>query len=196
MIVADTDVLIDFLEGRSPAADRVVLEVDRGQLRTTVISRFELLAGAKSGPQQNLVGELLAALPALPLDELAADRAAEVRRRLEQDGVGIGMADSLIAGIVLVHDGILLTRNRRYFERVSGLTLGRLGPLGGFGVPANTAVGALIGKMPTFNLSPSTSPRFSGGPANTTSGLDGRSRTLRVDGSARSASAPEPGGLR
>jgi predicted nucleic acid-binding protein len=28
---------------------------------------------------------------------------------------------------VLVHDGILLTRNRRHFERVSGLTLGSFG---------------------------------------------------------------------
>jgi tRNA(fMet)-specific endonuclease VapC len=127
MIVADTDVLIDFLEGRSPAADRVALELDRGQLRTTVVSRFELLAGAKTSPQQKLVRELLAALPALPLDELAADRAAEVRRGLERNGVGIGMADSLIAAIVLVHGGILLTRNRRHFERVPSLTLGRLG---------------------------------------------------------------------
>jgi predicted nucleic acid-binding protein len=46
---------------------------------------------------------------------------------LERDGVGIGMGDSLIAGIVLVHDGILLTRNRRHFERVPGLTLGSSG---------------------------------------------------------------------
>jgi tRNA(fMet)-specific endonuclease VapC len=127
MMIADTDVLIDFLEGRSPTAERLALELDRGQLRTTVISRFELLAGAKTGPQQKVVGALLAALPSLPLDEQAADRAAEIRRGLERDGVGIGMADSLIAGIALVHDGILLTRNRRHFERVSGLTLGSFG---------------------------------------------------------------------
>jgi tRNA(fMet)-specific endonuclease VapC len=127
MMIADTDVLIDFLEGRSPAAERLALELDRGHLRTTVISRFELLAGAKTGAQRKVVGELLAALPGLPLDEPAADRAAEVRRGLERDAVGIGMADSLIAGIVLVHDGILLTRNRRHFERIAGLTLGSLG---------------------------------------------------------------------
>jgi predicted nucleic acid-binding protein len=127
MMVADADVLIDFLEGRSPAAGRLAVELDRGQLRTTVISRFELLAGAKTSSQQKLVGELLAALPCLSLDEPAADRAAEIRRGLERDGVGIGMGDSLIAGIVLVHKGILLTRNRRHFERVSGLTLGSFG---------------------------------------------------------------------
>lgn len=100
MIVGDTDVLIDVLEGRSPAADRAAMELDRGQLRTTVLSRFELRAAARTGPQPKAAGALLAALPALPLDELAADRAAEVRRGLERGGVSIGMADSLIAGIV------------------------------------------------------------------------------------------------
>ncbi len=100
MMVADSDVLIDFLEGRSPAANRIALELDRGQLRTTVITRFDLLAG-QTARQLKLVGELLAALPCLALDEPSADAAAEIRRTLERDGVGIGMADSLIAGIVM-----------------------------------------------------------------------------------------------
>jgi predicted nucleic acid-binding protein len=129
MMVADSDVLIDFLEGRGPAANRIALELDRGQLRTTVITRFELLAGAKTARQLKHVGELLAALPCLPLDEPAADAAAEIRRTLERDGVGIGMADSLIAGIVVTQHGVLVTRNRRHFERVPGLPLGRMGRL-------------------------------------------------------------------
>ena len=63
-----------------------------------MITRFELLAGAKTARQLKLVGELLAALPCLPLDEPGADAAAEIHRTLERDGVGIGMADRLIAG--------------------------------------------------------------------------------------------------
>ena len=126
MMVADSDVLIDFLEGRAPAASRIALELDRGQLRTTVITRFELLAGAKTARQFKLVGELLAALPCLALDEPSADTAAEIRRTLERDGGGIGMADSLVAGIVVAYQGVLLTRNRRRFERVPGLPLSRM----------------------------------------------------------------------
>ena len=103
---------VHVLKGRAPAANRIALELDRGQLRTTVITRFELLAGAKTARQLKLVGELLAALPCLPLDEPGADAAAEIRRILERDGVGIGMADSLIPGIVVAHQGVLLTRNR------------------------------------------------------------------------------------
>jgi predicted nucleic acid-binding protein len=126
MIVADTDVLIDYLEDIEPGAPRVARELELGTLATTVVTRFELLAGARTDRQQRQCGDLLAALPCLLLNEQAADRAAEVRRLLEARGATIGMADSLIAGIVITHQGILLTRNRRHFERIPDLTLGAL----------------------------------------------------------------------
>jgi tRNA(fMet)-specific endonuclease VapC len=126
MTVADTDVLIDFLAGVDPGAGQVALELGRGSLQTTAITRFELLSGARNAKQEGPVRQLLAAVPALPLDDAAADRAAHVRRSLEQSGSSIGMADSLIAGIVLLHGAPLLTRNRRHFERVAGLRLAGL----------------------------------------------------------------------
>jgi predicted nucleic acid-binding protein len=126
MMVADTDVLIDFLQGAEPAARRIGLELEHQALVATVITRFDLLAGARHGRQRRLIAELLSALPCLSLDEAAADRAAAVRQTLVADGIDIGMGDSLIAGIVLVHRGILLTRNRRHFERVPELALGSI----------------------------------------------------------------------
>lgn len=125
MILADTDVLIDFLAGREPGAGRVTRELDTGNLWTTVITRFEMLSGARGTREMRIVSELLDSLKIAPLDVFAADRAAEVRRSLERKGVGIGMADSLIAGIALHVGGTLLTRNRRHFERVEGLILAR-----------------------------------------------------------------------
>lgn len=126
MILADTDVLIDFLEDREPAAERVSVEIERGRLGTTAVTRLELLAGARTDRQSALILRLLEALPCLALDAVCADRAAEVRRTLEGRGETIGMADSLIAGIALAHRAMLLTRNRRHFERVQGLALARL----------------------------------------------------------------------
>ncbi len=123
MIVADTDVLIDFLGGHEPSASRVAEELGRGTLKTTAVSVFELLVGARTERQQQGVYTLLAALESLPLDSSGADRAAQVRRQLDSEGRGIGMADSLIAGITLARGCSLLTRNRRPFERVSGLRL-------------------------------------------------------------------------
>ncbi len=123
MTVADTDVLIDFLAGAEPSAGRVGQELEHGDLRTTVITCFELLAGARSKRQKAAVRVLLAALPALPLDASAADRAASVRLALESKGGPIGMADSLIAGIVLQNGGMLLTRSLRHFRRIEGLAV-------------------------------------------------------------------------
>ena len=126
MTIADTDVLIDFLAGAEPAAARVEDLLRRASLHTTVISRFELLAGVRSSRQEARIRTLLAAVPALSLEGASADQAAELRRTLDRSGQSIGMADSLIAGIVLVHDGSLMTRNRRHFDRVPGLRVADL----------------------------------------------------------------------
>ena len=126
MIVADTDVLIDFLSGSEPMASRIAIELEHADLHTAAVTRFELVAGARSARQQVAVADLLAALPVLRLDAAAADRAAAVRLALESKGQPIGMADCLIAGIVLEHDGILLTRNVRHFKRVDGLAVSPL----------------------------------------------------------------------
>ena len=121
-LVADTDVLVDFLRGRD-LADRIALELEKGDISTTVVTAFELWAGAKNPTHAEAVETLLAAMRILPLETQSAKRAGEVRRSLEQKGKSIGMADSLIAGICLEHNGTLLTRNKKHFKRVHGLHL-------------------------------------------------------------------------
>ncbi|TMA82368.1 MAG: type II toxin-antitoxin system VapC family toxin, partial [Deltaproteobacteria bacterium] len=37
MMVADTDVLIDYLQGRGPGADRIAVELEHAQLCTTAV---------------------------------------------------------------------------------------------------------------------------------------------------------------
>lgn len=122
MIVADSDVLIDFLRGGGQA-ERVALELKTGGLATTAVSAFELWAGAKSSKQSSAVAALLRAVNILPLTAASAKTAADVRRSLENKKATIGMADSLIAGIVIEQGGTLLTRNTKHFERVEGLRL-------------------------------------------------------------------------
>ena len=123
MMIADSDVLIDSLRGREPMKSRIALEIRTGQLATTVINLFELLSGARTDAERAKVQKLVSALSIVPLDEAASREAARVRRVLESRGQSIGMADSLIAGICLSNDGMLLTRNRAHFERVEGLAL-------------------------------------------------------------------------
>ncbi len=87
MTLADTDVLIDFLAGREPAAERVARELASGNLWTTVITRFEMLSGARSARETKIIGELLDSMKIVPLDVSAADRAANIRRALERTGI-------------------------------------------------------------------------------------------------------------
>ena len=123
MIAADTDVLIDFLSGVEPGTAQIADYVAADQLQTTAVTCFELLSGAREGKRGDAIRRLLAALPVLPLDRAAAEHAAAIRRDLERAGQTIGMADSLIAGIVVTHGVRLFTRNRKHFERVPHLKL-------------------------------------------------------------------------
>ncbi|HKU40506.1 MAG TPA: type II toxin-antitoxin system VapC family toxin [Polyangiales bacterium] len=122
MIIADTDVLVDFLRGGG-AAPRVELELSTGSLRTTVVAAFELWQCARTPRAEQDVKTLLEALEILPLDARAAELAGGVRRLLLARGADIGVADSLVAGICLRQEGTLLTGNREHFARVSGLRL-------------------------------------------------------------------------
>ncbi len=123
MIVADSDVLIDALNGRDPAARRIAAEIRAGRLATTAICRFEVLSGAKTGRSERRALDLLDSIMNLSFDTAAANTAARARLALEKAGRKIGMGDSLIAGIVLTAGGTLLTRNRREFDRIPGLSV-------------------------------------------------------------------------
>jgi tRNA(fMet)-specific endonuclease VapC len=123
LIIADTEVLIDYLAGTQPAADQVLTYAESDSLQTSAITCFELLSGARYGKRGDAVRRLVGAIPVLPLDREAATRAADVRQQLARGGVSIAMADSLIAGIALVNNLPLLTRNRKHFESVEALRL-------------------------------------------------------------------------
>jgi tRNA(fMet)-specific endonuclease VapC len=122
MIIADTDVLIDFLRGRGVAA-RIAAELESRSVGTTAITAFEIRSGARTARQRSAVDALLEAMTILPFGPEEAQVAAEVRQQVESQGLPIGMADYMIAAICISNDGVLLTRNLKHFERVKGLRL-------------------------------------------------------------------------
>jgi len=128
VILADTDVLIDFLAGKDPGRSAVATALADGNLQTTAISRFELLSGARTRAEHHRLRVFLDALPCIPLGPEESDRAAAIAVDLSSRGEGVDTADTLIAGIALVHGGGLLTRNTRHFARIPGL---RFAPLRG-----------------------------------------------------------------
>lgn len=81
------------------------------------IERVDRLAVADRALQISL--EDLQTLPIVPFSEAAKD----CYRELLQQKIRVGSHDLRIAAIVLSVDGILVTRNRRDFERVPGLQM-------------------------------------------------------------------------
>ncbi len=123
MILADTDVLIDYLAEIQPAADRVREYISSDSLQTTAITCFELLSGAGTGRRGDRVRALVESIAVLALNRDAAVQAAAIRRAQSRTGFVIPMADSLIAGIALANGLSLFTRNRKHFEEIEGLQL-------------------------------------------------------------------------
>lgn len=123
----DTDLLVAFLR-RQERARRKVEQLDQeGRQATTAVNAFELFYGAsKSTMVEENVREthrLLSRLEMLPLSPIAAERAGLLFGGLELKRLPIEFRDSMIAGIALEQNLTLVTRNRKDYGKVPGLTL-------------------------------------------------------------------------
>ena len=120
----DTNLCIRILRDR-PAELRVRFnqEAEALCISTTVLT--ELLHGAEKSarPVENRreVERMAARLKVLPFDEAAAGHSANIRARLERQGLPIGGYDLLIAGHARSLGLVLVTGNLREFNRVEGL---------------------------------------------------------------------------
>lgn len=129
--VLDTDHLS--LYGRNHPVVIARLLASQVQLTTTAINIEEQLKGrlapvaeAKNGATQSSAYQrlvetvmLLSEFQILQYDEKSRD----IYQVLKAQRIRVGTQDLRIASITLAYNGILLTRNRRDFEKIPGLTI-------------------------------------------------------------------------
>lgn len=108
-LLIDTDIFIDHLRG----AAELVARGDR--LHYSVVTRAELFAGNSA---TELVAQLLAPFRELDVGRVVAERAGRVVREFQ-----LRMPDALIAATAVEYRLILVTRNRKDFDRVRGLRI-------------------------------------------------------------------------
>jgi tRNA(fMet)-specific endonuclease VapC len=121
----DTDTCIAILRGNTEVIDRRAAILD--DVVTSWITAAELHYGAakSNAPADNraLVQTFLRTLPVLGLDEASAQIFGETKALLEQQGRRLADADLLIGAIAAAHRAIVVTGNRRHYERIPGVTV-------------------------------------------------------------------------
>lgn len=125
-VIADTDLLIDFLRGKGAGVDAIRRRLKDGTLRFTAVTAFELRVGADLLRRERTIARLLAGRT-LPLDVEAALHAGAIAADLGARGEPIGVADTLQAGIARRFGLPFATRNTRHFGRVPGLQVESVG---------------------------------------------------------------------
>jgi tRNA(fMet)-specific endonuclease VapC len=123
----DTDTCSYAIRGASATLDTRLAASQAGSLAVSVVTRAELMFGlAKRGNPRalsRLVHGFLDRIAVLPWDVAAADRYADLRVQLERDGTPIGIFDTMIAGHALALKAVLVTNNRKHFQKAKALKL-------------------------------------------------------------------------
>ena len=93
--------------------------------KTTIINVFELYFGARLSAKQeeniSNINTLLKSIKIIDFDRYAAAKAADIHAKLKNAGKYIDILDVLVAGIVIVNNEELVTRNLDHFRRIPGL---------------------------------------------------------------------------
>ena len=123
----DTNVWIDFLNGRFPSVTRRISDTDPTELRLSSIVSAELRYGAEKSQQPETnhkkLDLLFSEVGILEFDEEAARVFGVIRKTLEAQGLPIGPFDMLIAAHAKSRNLILVSDNTREFSRVDGIQL-------------------------------------------------------------------------
>lgn len=121
-LLVDTSVFIDYFRKRNKSKS-VFYELSLYHpIATSVVSYFEILAGAKEhdGP---FLDEMFTHIQILEFTEKGAHIAAELYQTLRKTNKLIEFRDLFIAATALDHDCVLATLNQKHFVRIPNLRL-------------------------------------------------------------------------
>jgi tRNA(fMet)-specific endonuclease VapC len=122
----DTDWVVHYLNGHRDIVARLDVLKHQG-LGLSVVTLGELYEGVyysrdPEGDERGL-HDFLQGVSLFSLDEETAKLFGRQRGKLRADGMIIGDSDIWIAATALQYNLVLLTNNRRHFERIEGLRI-------------------------------------------------------------------------
>ena len=116
-VLLDTDIFIDYF---NTSRFHALFDSARFTLDYSIITKKELLTkpGLRDSERESILVELTGCR-LIPLSDSIAARYSDLRRRHPS----LDKGDALIAATALVKRLPLMTRNKRHFQMVTGLTL-------------------------------------------------------------------------
>lgn len=117
--LVDTDVMIDVSRGNARAASYLDSLDDAA---ISIITAQELIVGARDKKDIVAIDSLVAAYAVVELDAAIGRLAYDLLKRYAKSD-GLRTFDSLIAATAIAHGLALVTRNRKHFAMIEGLTV-------------------------------------------------------------------------
>ena len=123
-MILDTSIIIDLLRGNKETKKKIEeIENKNITLVTTSISVFEVFQGISfiNNDNKDKIYSLFESINILDFDNSSAREGGIIQSNLKKEGKMIDPEDAMIAGIAKIHGEIILTRNKKHFERIKGL---------------------------------------------------------------------------
>jgi len=127
-MILDTSFLIDLMRTDSGAV-RKLIEIEKNEIaqKITAPTLYELYVGItlsdKPEKEKRKVLDALTSTNILNLDAKSAVKAGEVQGKLIKEGKMIDPEDAMTAGIALLNEEIILTRNVEHFSHIKDLKI-------------------------------------------------------------------------
>jgi len=112
----DTDALIDLLE-KEPLSKIIELAV-RYDLKISAVVYFEFMVGAYRVKRLDLRTLVNKYFEVLPVTREVADKAARIESELMEKGELLEARDLIIAATAITRNAMLLTRNKKHYQRL------------------------------------------------------------------------------
>ena len=116
LVLADTTVWVHYLRGDRPEVrNRFIPLILENRLATADIIIMELLRGARSNKDYEILYNDLIVLPRLAMNPSFWNRAWKCGYQFRKNGINVPLTDILIATLAVEH-GALLLHNDRHFK--------------------------------------------------------------------------------